>query len=317
MNKSSFTIFLVIASLLLLTACNNTKSTTSTSGFIGGTDGLVASFVENEPPAKVFDANTNPFRISLMLENKGEYNVQPSQVLTTIDSIDYSAFQISNPNQKNPSRIAGTTRDTSGKALAGDKTTDISYEASYKNPVPAPQPFTIGMNICYQYQTQSITKTCLRKDVTSRPSPRDVCKIEDARLVSGSGAPIQVTSISERPSGRNQIALVVEVTNKGPGEVYDPSFLNKGTCVTDPSPTVQNRVKAKIYFPDGAPSIKCTQFNNGNEGTLRLVQETQRFDCIVDTTNLQTTTFEKAVTIQLDYVYKDYISQQVIVDKSL
>lgn len=320
MKKITSIIFIFVVSLVLLAGCTKTDNTkTPSSGFIGGTNGLVATFIPDAPPAKVYDANTYPFTISLQLENKGEYAVKANEVIATIDSIDYSTFQISNPNQKNPASLEGARRDAAGKSIMpGGKSVDISYDANYKSSVPASQPFKIGMNLCYLYQTNSISKACLRKDITARSLPNDVCKIEDKRLVSSSGAPVQVTSMSERPSGKNQIEIVVEIENKNvKGEVYEPNYLSKGTCITDPSTNVQNKLKAKIFFEDNQPSIKCAKFDNKNEGTLKLIANKATFNCLIDTSVLQATTFEKPIRVQLDYVYKDYTSQSIIVDRSL
>ena len=209
------------------------------------------------------------------------------------------------------------SRDPTGKSTPGGKSTELGYESSYKPTVPASQAFTIGMNLCYKYRTETIAKACLKKDVTSRPGNKDVCKIDDVKIASNSASPIQVTTILERPSGKNQVALVLQIENKGKGEVYDSTFLSKGTCLSDPNANVQNKVHVKILFPDSQPGIKCTQFDNGNEGTLRLVQSKQRFNCVVDTSGLQSTIFEKQINVELDYVYKDYVSKQIIVQKSI
>lgn len=316
--KNQITITLLLVFLLVLTACTGTQQTQiTTSGFIGGTEGVVASFQTDEPQAKVLDSGLSPFRVTLLLENKGEHPLQAGDILTTMDSIDYNAFQIKNPNAKNDMLVQGITRDTTGKSVIGDKYPGISYEASFKDKVPAPQSYTIGMNICYKYGTETLSKACLRKEVTARTTTKDICKIEDKRAVSNSGAPLQVTAISERPSGKNQITLVFELENKGKGEVYDNAFLSKGKCVSDPNSALLNKVHVKVFFEENKPAVKCTQFANSNEGTLRLVQNKQRFDCTIDTTGLQDTLFERLVNVNIDYVYKDYISKQIIVDKSV
>lgn len=316
MKKSVF-IGIFIIFLLFLTACGTTKPTTPTSGFIGGKDGMVASFLTDDPPAKVYDDSTNPFRMSLMIENKGEYDIQPNDILVTVDGIDYDSFSIKSPTQRNPSIIEKVRRDTAGKALPGGKSVDISFEANYKEKVPASQPYSIGMNICYKYNTQAIAKTCLRKDVTARPLPSDRCKIEEAKLASNSGAPVQVTSITQRPSGKNTILVVIGINNVGKGEIYDPSFLSKGTCISDPVSGLQNNVHVKVTYGDNKPSVTCSLPGNSNEGTIKLIGGSQRITCTVDTANVQSTTFEKAINVELNYVYKDYITKSIIIDRSL
>lgn len=316
MKKNILFISIALVSILFLVSCTTTAPKSST-GFIGGTDGLSATFITDQPPAKVYDDNTNPFTIALTIENKGEHDVQPNELLTTIDGIDYTAFQIANPNQRNSLRIGKVQKDSTGAVLPGDKNTDISYDASYKDKVAASSPYSIGMNICYNYQSDALSKVCLRNDVTARPGPKDVCMIEGNRIVSSSGAPIQITTITERPSGKNQVELIIEFENKGKGEVYDPSFLSKGTCLTDIASGLQNKVHAKVFFQDATPSINCKQLDNTNEGTVRLVTNKQRLDCTIDTGSIQATTFEKDLNVALTYVYKDYISTQILIDKSL
>lgn len=314
--KKIFFIGIFLIAILFLTACEQ-KAATPATGFIGGKDGLILSFLTEDPPSKVYDDSTNPFRISLLLENKGEYDIQPNEVLATIDGIDYDSFSIANPTQKNPGTIERVKKDTTGKLILGGKSVDISFDANYKSKVPASQPFSIGMNVCYTYKTDAITKACLRRDVTSRALATDRCKIEEQKPVSSSGAPVQITSITQRPSGKNQLLFVVNVNNVGKGEVYEPSFISKPSCLSDPLSALQNKVRVKVYFADNKPAVKCAKFGNGNEGTLTLVQGSQRVECLADTSGLQATTYEKAISVQLDYVYKDYLSKSLIVDRSL
>ena len=88
MRKGVFVLVLALALSLAVAGCQGGKSATSSSStpFIGGSEGLRVSFVENAPPVEVLDnplEKTKPgdrtqimkFDVILKLENVGEQDI--------------------------------------------------------------------------------------------------------------------------------------------------------------------------------------------------------------------------------------------------
>ena len=317
MNKKSLFIFASFTLLLLLTACNGSSSDTRSGfGYVGGAEGLVASFVDGEPPTDgVYDADSNFFRISLQLENKGEYSVEIGDLMATLVGVSYDQFQIKEGTLKNVAPIS-KARLEGGSPVYTGVSTDISYEAKYKNRVPANQDFELGINYCYRYQTDATADVCLRKDPTQRPEESDKCQVEGEKTVGSSGAPVQVTSLLERPSGQNTVQLLLTIENKGLGDVYDRSYLGENTeCIEVQDK--KGKVYVKVSFDEDSPKVTCDVFNGNNEGTLNLVNNKQTLLCRVDTTGInEPAAFTQRPNILLDYVYKEHMGTSVLVQKS-
>src|SRR5688572_857173 len=90
------TVVLSMIALLILSSCEagSDSDILLTNPFVGGTEGLVASFEQGSPPAETFDSGTAPFDILVKLENKGESLVAKDHVDVKITGIRPEEFSL-------------------------------------------------------------------------------------------------------------------------------------------------------------------------------------------------------------------------------
>ncbi len=310
MKKIAIVLLILI---FILAACGKTSDTKTKTGFIGGKEGLAPTLTiasSSAKPNEIFDNNVENFQINLNLKNKGESFVKSSDVVVQLAGIDLIAFQIKEKDGVSRSLDQlDKSRIEAGKLLPSAET-NIVYNANYKYDEPTDKTQDLGVNFCYKYQTISTADACLRKEVT-KPTSESKCKVDEQKLVGNSGAPVQVTLLNERPNGQNEVTFTVQVENIGKGKVYDPDFLSKNKCSEDRES--ENKLHISINFPDGNPKIKCNRFSDNNEGTIELFQNKASFSCTAETSSLQETTFTKSIRIVSDYVYKDSISNKLVI----
>ena len=298
--------------VVVLSACQKSTNTTSKLGFIGGKEGLVTVMnVESGKNGEVLDNNLEDFKINLNLENKGEYPVKENEVLATIVGVDYRSFSLTAPSQKNVEPLDKIRQEQGNKVPGGQAV--LSFASKFVDDLPVDQSYNLGANICYKYQTGATSSLCLRKEATKRGDPKDNCKLDDPKpAVGSSAAPLQVTSLSQRPTGKNEMSFTMTIENVGKGDVYPPDFVETNTQCLEKS-DVKNKLQISVSFPENRPAISCPALGNSNLGQLQLIQGKATVTCKIDTSQEQETTFTRSPNIQLDYVYKDVVSTKLTV----
>lgn len=310
-------IFMILLVLLLLTACNK-KQKTQATGFIGGEEGLKATIAIESTSGgnKVYDAGVDPFKIDITLENKGEGFLESGDVLTTLSGISFDAFSIVDQTQKNTLPLPGRRREPSG--ITEPSQTIVQYDANYKPDADADRNVDVVVDLCYKYQTTTLTDVCLKNKVTG-PTTGELCKIEEVKLTDTSGSPIKVKRASERPAGEQKVHVLIEAENLGKGNLYQKDYLTSGSCVD--SVDDKNKLHVKVELPDylsQSPTIiKCAGLN-GNEGDLSVIQNKIQLSCEIDTTSIgQETAFETPLRATFSYVYKDSVKTTITVKSSI
>ena len=283
-------------------------------GYLGGTDGLGLNFAEGEPPESVLDANTDPFIITLLLKNKGEYDIPESGVIVTLTGINKDAFQIGDLTKRNEDPISKSGIEQ-GKVVTGGQD-EISYDAKYRDDLPTDFIQTIGANVCYRYSTGALAKLCLRKGASERARDNDVCIIYEDKGISNSGAPVQIMTLSERPAGTNKVRVIFEIENKGKGVSYLKDTFSGSACLESGNRDNENKVNVLVSSDDDV-TITCNKLNDNAEGEVRLVENKVILSCDIDTSRLQDTTFISPLKINLDYMYKDFISKQIKIENAV
>lgn len=309
MKKSALLIVIFCLTLLLLTSCETKKKEKTFISFIGGTEGISANFAKDNPPEKVLEAGSEPFFITLTLSNKGEYTIKPDEAFVTLEGISYSSFQIKAPTARSKILIEGKSLDDNKEITGGQE--EITFEANFKDDIPASQEYPINANFCYKYQTNVAADICLRKDMTRRSKTNDVCEIREEKKVANSGSPVQVEMLTEKPSAQHEAYINFNIKNKGQGEVYTPEFVSNKDCISNEEKI--NLVFVEVLTTDKLP-IKCQKMSNSNKGLVRLVAGETTISCQLDTSQLQDTTFKSGLFITLSYVYKNTISKKLIVE---
>ncbi len=304
-------LFSLFSILLLLAACSSSKPAATKAGFIGGKEGLSPSLnVLSGKANEVLDANLEDFQIAVNLQNKGEYAVQQDEVLGTVTGVDYNSFSLTTPSLRNVEPLEKVRSDQS-KSVAGGQTV-LSFPAKFRDDLPVDQVYDLGVNVCYKYQTGATSSLCLRREATKRGESSDKCSVNNNPVIGSSGAPIQVTSISQRPTGANEISFTIAIENVGKGDVYPPTFIQTNQQCLEKN-DVKNKFQIALSFPENKPAISCPALANANQGMLQLIQGKATLTCKIDTSQEQDTTFSRSPNIQLDYVYKDLVSTKITV----
>ena len=125
-------IFVLLFSLLLISACTGGTKKTTSAGFVGGKDGIVSKIaVESSSGANsVLDNDLESFNIDITLENKGEYTVKEGEAMVTLDGINYNAFQLASPTKTNEVPLEKLRKEADKVTPASQ--TIIQFIAKYK-----------------------------------------------------------------------------------------------------------------------------------------------------------------------------------------
>ena len=325
---------LLLCSVLLLTACGSGEQTLSDGGFIGGTNGLEMSWVTGAPPAMVQDAGQYDFSVALQLENVGESDVgrdaeNSDNYYGSIELIGLDPAQFSNP-------VMFRTFDDDDISMQGKRRAGIDiipggtgvmyFEGfNYLPDVFGSQDHTLRANLCYDYMTYTNSKVCIKDNPNERVDDNSICTLAGAKDVKNSGAPLQVTSVQQRPAGKDKIGVSFVIENLGPGKVFRRSDqqTNRGyTPCYDPyaGNANYNKVWVKVSFPNDQYSnlIECKNLRGNfasNEGEVTMFEGTPAtVDCTILTDPSKGRTYTSTLNIDLKYTYLRYIEMPLTVE---
>jgi len=219
MEKKKYIILaLIIIGLVLISGCakKSTAETAPSGAFIGGTNGLVMSFVADAPPSEY--PQGVPFDIIVNVENKGEYTVPTDQAVMVIGGIPY----VDNKTQKLDEL---TGRQLLQKTATPGGVLQVQFSSDGSPTFPGSQPQKITASLCYAYVTQIQGTVCVKESLAKQTvGGAELCTITGDKTVYSSGAPIKITSLTE--SATSQAGKVIGlrftmfVKDEGPGVSY-------------------------------------------------------------------------------------------------
>ncbi|MBI3036321.1 hypothetical protein HYY73_00990 [Candidatus Woesearchaeota archaeon] len=335
--KKGVVLVLLMAFALVIAGCKGgDKGVTSSSStpFIGGAEGLTAKFAENSPPPEVTDAQKNPagaitptfpFDIVVLLENVGEYDVLKAGATVTISGLSASDFLKSRKNTDNAAvsligvspaeDLNGVKKDPDGNKIPGG-TTDVWFkQLAYQKELQGNNPFPVQADICYTYQTKAQADMCIRKDLTKSVS--GVCQIAAQKQVFNSGAPVHVTTVKESIAGKNKVLLTFNVKSVGTGNVFKfDSVTGKTACERGDFKTTD---QVLVAVKTGLGSLTCNGLSDGRPldvvngeyaGYLRLSNGEGTFSCIQPTPEEDSV---KKIDVKLTYNYLISKSTSILV----
>jgi hypothetical protein len=294
--------------LLLLSGC--TGGTTKTVGkdvsFIGGTSGLVIGFEEGLPPDTVFDGGTYAFDVSVRLENVGETDVQPSNVVVELSGINPAEFGLSEGDfRKNPNEpVLRTYKDSDGNIIDGSVVNVDFTGLNYARTLVGPQSFPIRAEVCYLYESKATAMLCVTNDLFDQTQNR-VCKVNEDKTISSSGAPVQVSKFKESARGQNKVSFSFDIELRANGELFRRS--------TGCDYTVRDtKNKVWVTVDSRMPGLVCSGLASGTSGELLLSKGKRTITCTQDVnTNID---YEQPVDITVQYDYLDYKETTIVVN---
>jgi hypothetical protein len=307
------TVILIIS--LMLSGCQTGgKEAPKIEGpYAGGKEGLLFAFNENEPPARVLDNSQEEFYVTLLVRNKGEHTVPVGGAIASISGVDSKAFGLNSLNAKNQIEISKVIKDQDYLIEGGEEF--IEFETfSYVNDLAADFPILLRADLCYTYNTEAIANVCLKKNVV-RDSIEDVCQTNnDAMDAFNSGAPLQVTNIRQRSVGSNKLQITFTVENIGMGLVYLPGTFTNACKGGDSN---EDTIKVTLSNPQNNFSPDCAALGRGSSGDVRLVNKKKDITCTIDTSGLQEVTFQDLLVIDLDYMYREAVKTDIVVENAV
>ena len=296
-TKIILTIFAI--SLLLLVGCDNKPDQAGKSqAFLGGTQGLIATFepfsVEEQGVYAVFDSDTFPIEVTL--KNKGEYALKPRDVSAKLMGPSKDEFNgISSWELQNANNV-----DIISSLLpsGGEETLTFARDAKYKQAVKGSLDRNFFINLEYKYQTYLIIPdACLKEDLTDKR----VCEVDGVKTFFVSGAPITVTSVEESSAGKGIMALKIKIKNAGIGKV---------TKVGEEFSAQQD----KLAYTIDDSAWECKQ--GGKENEARLLNGEAEIFCKLKNALAKGTISTKQVKLAFDYKYRDTIQETLRIKES-
>jgi len=305
---------LLLTASLVFTGCNNTtEKVRKLTNYIGGNDGLAIGFTKNAPPDTVLDERQEDFDVSLDIENKGEFTVEPGRILATLSGIDREAFNLPSLNARSQFQLERKVNDR-GVAREGGRN-DLTFGLATIT-VDYANDFTtdIVADVCYDYRTVAVAGVCLKKD-TLQLKTTDVCLIDNDKVdFENSGAPIQVTKVETRKAGKNSVKVTFLIENKGAGEIYVPGTFTD-SCMGHEKD--EARLRVSLTSPSPRISFRCDLFNGASAGEVKLYDKKRQVGCIIDTAGLQQdTAYEAPINIQMDYTYRNAIFKEITIENT-
>ncbi|MBW2988550.1 hypothetical protein DRJ48_02685 [Candidatus Woesearchaeota archaeon] len=299
---------LVLLLILLVVGCQQGKGpTTEKSPYIGGTNGLLISFMDNFPPAEVFDGGEDPFDIVVNLKNDGEFDIPAGEIRVSISGIQATEFN------KNPGDmikvlnqgLEGKKKDSEGNLIPGDEESVEFENFNHVSPLTGTMQYPVRADVCYLYGGIATTKLCFRKNL--RSTEEGVCEVQGEKRVFNSGEPIQVQDFSEFVKGSQEIGFNFKIVKLGNGEVYKYTVRD---C-SEASYGDKNWVYVEIRTNE--PGLECRGLKDGTatSGFVRLSDGEATVNC-EQPANVQTD-FEKPINIYLKYRYREDITTTLIV----
>ncbi|HLD13067.1 MAG TPA: hypothetical protein VJB87_05785 [Candidatus Nanoarchaeia archaeon] len=307
-----FSILLISLFLAGCTGLGGSQEQTKNNAFVGGKQALSLGFLEGEPPAKVLDNNQEEFTITLLLRNEGEYTVPKGRILATLSGISKDSFGLKALTVKSDFDLEKRTK-TRDQALVGGQEEINFGTVKYKPDLPADFPITMRADICYDYETTTVTSICLKKDVFARTDINDNCALDSTPQTENSGGPIQIINVRQRPTGTNKVRLSFDLTNQGVGAVYKPKSFNQ-VCTGNEEHKEEIGIEFKSTSAQNYP-ISCTKTNT-NRGTYKLVNGIKTITCDIDTKNLQESSYTDFFIIKASYMYRDSVDLPIVIENS-
>lgn len=313
----------LIAIVLFLSGCQDTGTSNGTeemASFIGGTDALKFSFVDSAPSSEVIEKT--PFGVTMQIQNSGEAEVKKQDIVVEISGIVPSDFGKSNADMiKSPQvDFLANKKTIDNQVIPGTQSYLDFGTYTYGTDLQGNMPFTLNARACYAYYTNAVTKMCVRKDLLGATvDPGKGCAVKGEKTVQNSGSPVQITTLSETPSGKDRVSFTFTIEKKGTGDVFkyggqvacDDTNMNMKNKVlftidTGLAGLVCDAVESPYTYPAGSST---TQYG----GYITLFGGKRTVTCTQVIAADKMLDFEKVVNMRLDYLYSEVVSKSIVV----
>jgi hypothetical protein len=311
--KNSIIMAVVVMSVLFLAGCTGGgNQSSSTAPFVGGTSGLVVSFVDNAPPAMVTDTDF-PFNIIVNLENAGEFSIPVGGVAVTINGMnpaDFGSGASGAITGTNGLPLTGMSRDFSGNVIQGaqDQVTlpaqGLTYNFARQGKLTGSLEIPLSASVCYAYKTTASGSFCIKKDTISNVP--GICEATGAQTIYSSGAPVQVTALTESSAGKGSVMLSFTIAHRSNGYVFTRNpKATAGAAAAIPCNEAnipeQNRLTATVTVPNAV--VTCYGLGTGGSTGEIILGTGGQTTVTCKVTGLAAVDAVGEVSIALEYYY--------------
>ncbi len=313
MRKGVLVLVLLAMALVVAGCQGGTPPQSSSTPFIGGSEGLRVSFVANAPPAEILDDKQMNFDIIMRLEIVGEQDVAESSIKTTISGIFPSDFGkaitdlkdvIFATKKKTDLKLSeadaaklvltGVKKGPEGDKISGGIDELTFKDLNYAKLLEGNTQFPIQADVCYKYATRAVGDFCMRSDLTRTEG--GVCQAKGTKPVFSSGAPVQVTSVDESVGGRNKVILKFTIRAGSVGSFFKPDATGAPTCSRGDF-SKENFIKVTVN--SGVAGLTCSGFTGTPPtGDVRLSNGEGTITCLQDGVNVDAL---QKVNLQIEY----------------
>ncbi len=306
-------IILAVCLMLFSTACQQgtVDNLINEEPFIGGTSGIVMSFAQNTPPEQVLDGGDFPFDIIIKLKNAGEFLVPKESVQVSITGFEPGEFGVTSADLvTNPDEdLEPVKKDVQGNRIEPPEAYVEFNNLNHVNPITGTQlTFPIKADVCYTYSTIATAALCVRENLIN-PEEDGICEVNEEKRVYNSGAPVQITKLTESARSKDKFAFSFNVEHIGNGNIYAQA----STCDKS-SRAFEDSVNVEVAT--GLPGLACSGLGDGGAtiGTIKLIGGSRQITCTQPVS--VAADFITPMTITAWYDYEDDVTTQVIVKHS-
>jgi hypothetical protein len=287
----------VLLSLFLITSCSNSNNNTINveKVFIGGNKGLDVNFemisnVQEEGIETIYDEDN--FNLDFIVKNLGEYDVKPNEVsLKLLGPAKTDFTGISTWEKKNSQEIE---KISDYNPNGGEEIVSFTNNGKYTNNIIGFRDINWNLEYSYDYKTYLVINNVCFK---GNPNDARICSLEGKKDFSVSGAPIIITNVEQELGGKGIVVLRIDVQNIGNGD-----FTLKGQ-------EFDNRYDKLSYKIDESSKWKCV--SGGQENEARFTSNTAQIFCKLNSPLSENELYEKAITLEFEYTYRDMISKKL------
>lgn len=316
MKNKLFLVLATISMLFFLTACGegDDDEPTGFDPYAGGSKGIEISFQEGAPPDEIYDSGQYPFSVGVVLENKGENDFNPASDFGEVSLLGFNPNYFGDVDilKKIDFELKGKRKNFEGTILDGDTDLITFDNFNYRLDIQGNDKITMRAEVCYDYQTKSSTKICIKEN-TLEQDDEEICRVNEVKTPKNSGGPVHIQTLSEQPMGQNKVQVLFTVGHVGnpTGQIY-----MLGTPCEDTVTNVdKDKVLVSVSLPEGTDArITCPRLSGNAEQTTGYVTLYQgspaAVTCVIENMG-GGEVYEPVLSIDLDYRYGDYIDKEI------
>ncbi|MBW2993750.1 hypothetical protein KY317_04210 [Candidatus Woesearchaeota archaeon] len=329
MGKKEAVLIILILLVLFSAGCSIRKTPdaegVSQEKIYSGTQGLVMTFLKNNPPDKIYD--TEPLSMIVGLANKGISDLSGTRCSLYLSGYDESII-IGLPK----SIACGLLEPKSTYNPEGGYAT-AEFSTDYSFLLPEGLDFldqSFMVTACYEYKTVARPVVCIDPHLYEIGNIDRACSVQDVTLTGGQGSPVSVDRVDVNMA-KNKVMFKIQISNKGApitggtsifdrgktktagrrGVVFDYNT-NLGNCPGYLEPRDYDIVNYVISM-GGSQGVCYPQRDNSNK--VQLVDNKAVIYCTFEVSPVMTAQ-TKVLNIDLYYNYMDSIIKEVTIVKT-